>query len=86
MSYEEELEEESENEAETDGCGGYGYDYAPGSEVCDFCRVQANCANSSRSEDNHRKLVSSKETKDSTAIARTRNCLHDLFESSKEVI
>jgi hypothetical protein len=32
------------------GCGGYGYDYAPGSEQCDFCPVNGSCANLSRGD------------------------------------
>jgi hypothetical protein len=41
---------EEEVDPETEGCGGYGYDYAPGCEQCEFCSVREGCASTSREE------------------------------------
>ncbi len=36
--------EDEEEPREEHGCGGYGYDYAPGSEICEFCEDRESCA------------------------------------------
>jgi hypothetical protein len=41
------LEEDTE-ENEERGCSGYGYDYAPGSEICDWCADRESCAHLSK--------------------------------------